>query len=248
MSAPAPTGQRVLAQAKFDAATLLRNGEQLMVSLLIPAMVLVGLTKMSYPDLGSEARVDVLTPGVLALAIISTAFTGQAIATGFDRRYGVLRMLGVSPLGRGGLLAGRVIAVLAIELLQIVVLGAIGFALGWRPDAFAVLPFLVFWLLGTVAFVAFAMLFAGTLRAEATLALANIVFVLIMAGGAVVLPGSHLGSPWSEVVSWLPSAALGDGLRAAFEHDSFAVKPFLVLLAWAAGLSALAAKLFRWSD
>lgn len=248
MSAPAPTGRRVVAQARFDAATLLRNGEQLMVSLLIPAMALVGLVKISFPDLGADRRVDVLTPGVLALAVISTAFTGQAIATGFDRRYGVLRLLGVSPLGRSGLLAGRVIAVLVVEAIQFVVLGAIGFALGWHPAVFGVIPFVVFWLLGTVAFVAFAMLFAGTLRAEATLALANIVFVLIMAAGGVVVPGSSLGSPWSTIVSYLPSAALGDGLRAAFEHHTLALGPFAILLVWAAVLSALASRLFRWSD
>lgn len=248
MSAPASPAARIGAQARFDTLTLLRNGEQLMVSLLIPAMALVGLVKVSYPDLSPDRRVDALTPGILALAIISTAFTGQAIATGFDRRYGVLRLLGASPLGRGGLLAGRILAVLVIEALQMVVLGAIGLALGWHPAAVGILPVLVFWLLGTVCFVAFAFTFAGTLRAEATLALANIVFVLIMAAGGVILPGAHLGAPWGDIVSWLPSAALGDGLRAAFEHGRLAWRPLLVLAAWAAGFSALAARFFRWSD
>ena len=126
---------RVLAQARFDARIILRNGEQVLLTLVLPALALVGLTLASVPTWAPGRRVDVVVPGVLALAVLSTAFTGQAIGTAFDRRYGVLRLLGTTPLGRGGLLAGRVLAVLAIEAVQIAVLGALGIALGWRPHA-----------------------------------------------------------------------------------------------------------------
>ncbi len=248
MSAPAPAAQRIRSQARLDAAVLLRNGEQLLVSLILPALALIAAVQIPYPDLGPGPRIDVAAPGVLALAVISTAFTGQAIATGFDRRYGVLRLLGVTPLGRGGLLAGRILAVLLVEAIQFVVLAALAVALGWRPDVVGILPFGVFWLLGTATFVAFALLLAGTLRPEATLALANLVWVLLLGVGGVVMPADRFGAPWSTIVSWLPSAALGDGFRSAFAHHSLPLGPLLVLIGWTAIFSIAASRWFRWSE
>jgi ABC-2 type transport system permease protein len=109
------------------------NAEQLLLALVLPVLLLVALNEVSTPDLGPGRRIDVLTPGVLALAVMSTSFTSQAIATGFDRRYGVLRMLGTTPLGRSGLLAGKVLAVLAVQAVQLLVLGGVALALGWQP-------------------------------------------------------------------------------------------------------------------
>lgn len=246
MSAPAPTATRVLAQAKFDTANLLRNGEQLLVSLILPAIALVAGVLLAYPELDGE-RVDVITPGILALAILSTAFTGQAIGTGFDRRYGVLRLLGVTPLGRGGLLAGRVLAVLVIEVVQFVVLGALALALGWAPAMAGILPAMLFWVVGTACFVSLALLFAGTLRAEATLALANLIWVAML-GLGTVLPSSSYGDGWSTVVSLTPSGALGDGLRSALSSGSMDWIALLVLAVWTALFAGLARRLFRWSD
>ncbi len=248
MSAPTPAATRVRAQARFDAETFLRNGEQLLVSIVLPAMAMLALTLAPFPDLGTSRRIDVVAPGILALAILSSAFTAQAIATGFDRRYGVLRLLGVTPLGRSGLLAARVLAVLAIQVIQFVVLGAMALALGWRPDVIGVVPFLVFWVLGTTTFVAFALLLAGTLRAEATLALANLIWVLMLAVGGVVLPADRMSAPWSQIVAWLPSAALGDGFRQAFATHALPIVPLLALLVWGGIFAALTARLFRWSD
>lgn len=246
MSVPAAEAARVLAQAKFDAANLLRNGEQLVVSLILPAMALIGGVLLSYPDIEGR-RVDVITPGVLALAILSTAFTGQAIGTGFDRRYGVLRLLGVTPLGRGGLLTGRVLAVLVIELVQILVLGTLALTAGWQPALAGAPAAVLFWLVGTACFVSLAMLFAGTLRAEATLALANLAWVVMLALGTV-LPSPAYPSPWDTVVSLTPSGALGDGLRAALGSGAFDWVALLVLLVWTAVFAGLARRLFRWSD
>ena len=248
MSRPAPTAARVRAQATFDTLTFLRNGEQTLVSIVLPALALVGGVLAPWPDLGPGRRADVVVPGVLALAVLSSAFTGQAIQTGFDRRYGVLRLLGASPLGKGGLVLARVLAVMAVQVIQFVVLSAVGLAMGWRPDVVGVLPFVVFWLLGTATFVGFALLFAGTLRAEATLALSNLVWVLMLGLGGVLIPGSSLPEPWSRVVSYLPSAALGDGFRSAFEHHGLPLQALVVLLVWGAILCTAPARFFRWSD
>jgi ABC-2 type transport system permease protein len=243
---PAPAARRVLAQAGFDARILLRNGEQLLVALVLPVLALVALTLADVPDLGAGRRVDVVAPGVLALAVMSTAFTGQAIQTGFDRRYGVLRLLGTTPLGRGGLLAGKAVAVLLVELVQVLVLGAVALALGWHPVLAGVLPALLAGLVGTAAFVSLALLLAGTLRAEAVLAVANLVWVLLLAGGAVVVPTHRMPGALAAVASALPSGALGEALRAALGSGRLAVVPLLVLLGWAVAGGAAAARWFRW--
>src|SRR5262249_48931127 len=152
-------------------------GEQLLLTVVIPTVLLVVFVKVDVVDVGAGPRVDFVLPGVLALAVLSTAFTAQAIATGFERRYGVLKRLGTTPLPRGGLLAGKTAAVLAVEALQVAVLLLVGVLLGWRPPAVSVVPAVLLVLIGTVAFSGLALLMAGTLRAEATLAAANLVYV-----------------------------------------------------------------------
>jgi ABC-2 type transport system permease protein len=240
---PAPPARRVLSQARFDARVLLRNGEQLLLTIVLPALLLAGLTLASVPDVGPGRRIDVVTPGVLALAVLSTAFTGQAIGTAFDRRYGVLRLLGTTPLGRDGLLAGRVVAVLAVEVVQVAVLGALAAALGWRPHPLGLVLWVPVALLGTAAFVALGLLLAGTLRSEAVLAAANLIWVLLVALGGVVVP---VHGTLGQVAAVLPSGALGNASRAALQHGRLDVAALGVLVVWAAAASLAAVRWFRW--
>ena len=188
----APLLKMVRSHAAMEARLLVRNGEQLLLAVVIPLGVLVGVAQADgVVDLGSGRRLDVLTPGVMALAVLSTAFTSVAIATGFERRYGVLKRLGASPLPRSGLLAGKVLAVLAVEAGQLLLIGAVGAALGWRPTGggSAAVATLLLVLAGTAALAALGLLIAGVLRAEATLAAANLVYVALLArrGGVVTV-------------------------------------------------------------
>ena len=247
-SRAAPTSQRVLTQARFEATTLLRNGEQLLVSVVLPCAVLVGLVAAHSVPVGEGRRIDLVVPGVLALCVLSSAFTGQAISTGFERRYGVLRLLGVTPLGRTGLLLAKAVAVLAVVLVQFVVVTALGLAMGWRPEPTGIPAAVVATLLGTWAFAALALLLGGTLRAEGVLALANLIWVALLGLGGVVVAGSELPGPLAPVVELLPSAALGDSLRAALVHGQARVGEWLVLVVWGVLATLLASRLFRWSD
>lgn len=246
-AAPAGSRQRWLAQTRFETMTILGHGEQLLVALVLPVLALVGLALTDVPDLGAGRRIDVATAGVLALAVVSTAFTGQAIATGFDRRQGVLRFLGVSPLGREGLLAGKLGAVGLVILLQLVLLGGVGTVLGWRPQPSGVLPALVTVALGAAAFLALAMLLAGTVRAEGVLALANLVWVLLL-GLGILLPTARLPEAVQGLARALPSGALGDGLRLALVEGGWPLGQWAVLALWSAVAGAAAARWFRWSD
>ncbi|MFJ9056284.1 ABC transporter permease [Streptomyces sp. NPDC102409] len=242
----APLPRMIAAQAALETRMLLRNGEQLLLTVVIPTLLLVLFSAVDIVDTGTGDPVDFLAPGVLALAVMSTAFTGQAIATGFERRYGVLKRLGASPLPRWGLMAAKTLSVLVTEVLQIVLLTVIALALGWSPQGnpFAVLLLLV---LGTMAFSGLGLLMAGTLKAEATLAAANLVFLLLLVGGGVVVPLDRFPDAAQSVLGLLPISALSGGLRDVLQHG--AAMPWgdaAVLAVWAVlGLGA-AAKFFRW--
>jgi ABC-2 type transport system permease protein len=239
----------VVAQARMEARLMLRNGEQLLLAVVIPVIVLVGLVHAAG-GLGLDYDrpvVDVIAPGVLALAVLSTSFTSLAISTGFERRYGVLKRLGSSPLPRSGLLAGKVGALLLVEAMQLFVLALVGAALGWDPvlSGPAWLGATLAVLLGTAAFASLGLLMAGALRAEATLAAANLVYLLLLAGGAVVLPSSAYGG-FGPIASWLPSGALGEAMRAALLDGEVAWSRLFALLACAVVGSLATARTFRW--
>lgn len=242
----APLFRQVLAQASMESRLLLRNGEQLLLAVVIPVIVLVGgVQGVTHLGLSFSRRpVDVFAPGVLALAVMSTAFTSLAIATGFERRYGVIKRLGSSPLPRSGLLLGKVGALLLVEALQIVVISLVALAMGWQPHASLVAAGLSI-VLGTAAFASLGLFVAGVLRAEATLAAANLVYLLLMAGGAVVLPSSAYGA-FGGITRLLPSGALGDSLRHACWSGSYRWSSLLVLLVWTAVGAVLTARTFKW--
>ncbi|CAL9391361.1 hypothetical protein SUDANB58_01260 [Streptomyces sp. enrichment culture] len=242
----APLPRMIAAQAALETRMLLRNGEQLLLTVVIPTLLLVLFSSVDVVDTGEGEAVDFLAPGVLALAVMSTAFTGQAIATGFERRYGVLKRLAASPLPRWALMTAKTVSVLVTEVLQVVLLTVIAFALGWSPHGspFAVLLLLV---LGTAAFSGLGLLMAGTLRAEATLAAANLVFLLLLVGGGVIVPLEKFPDAARDVLGLLPISALSDGLRDVLRHGAGMPWGDLGILAvWAVVGLAAAGKLFRW--
>ncbi|MGX2997918.1 ABC transporter permease [Streptomyces sp. JNUCC 64] len=242
----APLSRMIAAQAALETRMLLRNGEQLLLTVVIPALLLALFGSVDIVDTGEGAAVDFLAPGVLALAVMSTAFTGQAIATGFERRYGVLKRLAVSPLPRWGLMAAKSLSVLVVEVLQVLLLTVIAFGLGWSPQGNP-LTVLLLLVLGTAAFSGLGLLMAGTLRAEATLAAANLVFLLLLVGGGVVVPLEKFPEAARAVLELLPISALSDGLRDVLRDG--AGMPWFdlgVLTVWAVAGLAAAGRFFRW--
>ncbi len=245
----APLPRMIAAQAVLETKMLLRNGEQLLLTIVIPTLLLVLFSSVDIVDTGAGEAVDFLAPGILALAVMSTAFTGQAIATGFERRYGVLKRLASSPLPRWALMTAKTASVLVTEVLQVVLLIVIALALGWSPHgggagAAAVVLLLI---LGTAAFSGLGLLMAGTLKAEATLGAANLVFLLLLVGGGVIVPLEKFGSAGQHVLGLLPVSALSDGLRDVLQHGAGTPWGDLgILAAWAVVALAAAGRFFRW--
>lgn len=242
----APVGRMLAAQTATELRLTLRRGESVLLTLVIPLVLLVLFAGVPLVDLGPGRRVDFLVPGLLALAVVSTAFTGQAIATGYERHCGVLKRLGATALPRWALVLAKTAAVLAVEVLQVLLLALVGLALGWSPHGSAA-GVLVLVVLGTAAFSGLGLLLAGTLRAEVTLAGANLVYVLLLVLGGVVFPLTRFPAGLRSALGLLPVTALSDGLRAVLRAGSSVPLHSLVVLAgWALGALALAALTFRW--
>jgi len=251
--APAPGAallpRMVRGQAALELRTLARNGEQMLLTLIIPVLLLIAFGHENLISIGSGSRIDFVVPGILALAVLSTAFTSQAIGTGFERRYGVLKRLGATPLSRRGLIAAKTLTVLTVELGQFAIVLLIGMLLGWHPVASAAaaawVPLLL--LAGTAAFSGLALLLAGTLRAEATLAGANLLYLVMLGLGGVLFPLTKFPAAIRPVLQMLPAGALSEGLRATLAHSAgLPVRDLLVLCAWAIAAIALAVRTFRW--
>jgi ABC-2 type transport system permease protein len=245
----APLPAMVGAQAGFELRTLLRNGEQLVLTVIIPVLLLAAFSQANLVSYGSGRKIDFLAPGILALAVLSTAFTSQAIATGFERRYGVLKRLGATPLSRHGLIAAKTVTVLAVEALQSVLIVVVALALGWNPRGGAVAGVwsAVLMVVGTAAFSGLALLLAGTMRAEATLAAANLVYLVLLGIGAVMFPLTKFPAGARPVLLLLPSDALSQGLRTMLQAGGgLPVRDLCVLAVWAVVAIALAVRTFRW--
>ena len=245
----APRTAMLRSQISMELRLLSRNGEQLLLTLIIPLVLLIlGARADKIVDLGPGRPIDIITPGILALAVLSTSFTSLAIATGFERRYGVIKRLGASPLPRWGLLVGKIGAIAIIEIVQLAILSVVGLLLGWEPHGglLTVAQALLLVVLGTAAFGSLGLLIAGIMRAEATLAVANLVYVLLLVGGGLIVPLSRYPEAASHVLQVLPSGALGQGLRDVLAGDGLGSFSVVVLIMWAVTCGLGVSRTFKW--
>jgi len=235
----------LLAQTRVELSLTLRRGESVLLSLGIPVLLLVFFSVVDVLPTGTKDPIDFLAPGILALAVMSTAMVGLGIATGFERQYGVLKRLGSTPLGRGSLLAAKTLAILAVELFQVAVLVVVSLLLGWRPSgsAGAVIGAMV---LATVAFAGLGLLMAGRLRGEAVLAAANGLYLVLLLMGGMVIPVTKLPGAMRAVARALPAAALSDVVHAATTAGAVPGRAWAVLVVWAVAAPLAAAATFRW--
>lgn len=233
------------AQVSVEVRMTLERGETLLVTLGIPVLLLVFFDLVKVLPTGDRHPVDFLAPGVLALAVMSTAMVSLGIATGFERSYGVLKRLGATPLGRPRLLVAKIVAVLAVEVVQLAVLVAVAAALGWRPHAAAGLA-VVAELLATSGFAGIGLALAGSLRAEVNLAVANALYIVLLLIGGIVFPLAKLGG-FAGFAKLLPAAALSGVLHPALGRGAAGpAEAWIILVVWAVVAPAVAAVTFRW--
>ncbi len=237
----------LFAQLKSELRVIARNGEQLLVIIGIPTILLIFFSQVDVLPRGDQNAVDFLLPGILALAVMSTAMVSLGIATGFERSYGVLKRLGATPLGTQRLVLAKCLAVVLVEVVQLLVLVGVGLILGWRGDLGAVAPVVGAVLLGTLAFAGIGLTLAGTLRGEVNLAAQNGLYLVLLLIGGIMFPLDSLPSWLQTPAELLPSSALADVMRGALTDTSLnGGAAWIVLAVWALVAPTAAAKLFRW--
>lgn len=238
--ARAPMPAILRSQIRMELTLTARRGEAVVLAMGVPLLVLLGAGLTDVTTVPDGNRLGFVVPGVLALTVMSTAFTGQAITTGYERGYGVLKRLGASPLTRPGLLISKTAAVLALIVVQLLVLAAVGAAVGWRPHFGEILPALGVTVLATAAYSGLALLLASVLKPETTTGAATLIYVLMLAAGGIMFT-----TPGAAVV--LPLAAHADALRATLSHAvAVPLKDWISLAAWAVVCVTAAVKNMRW--
>lgn len=235
------------AQLRHEVSTTLRNSEQLLLTLVIPVMLLVFFSLVDVLPTDTQDPVDFLAPGILGLAVMSSAMVSLGIGTGFERTYKVLKRLGTTPLGRSRLIIAKIVSVIVVELVQFAVLIPVAYGLGWRPSTPNWLGAVAAVIVGTVAFAGIGLSLAGRLRGEINLAAQNGLYLLLLLLGGMVIPFAKLPGAISAIAKALPSGALADVLRETLAHGG--VRPgtsWLILIGWAIVTPVAAARLFRW--
>ena len=247
MSGAAPLGRQIVLQTRYELLLTLRRGENILITLIVPVMLLIFFASLNIIPTTSGRAIDFLLPGILALAIMAAGMVNLGIATAYERYYGVLKRLGSSPLPRSGLVIAKILAILILEVVQVLLLVGVAVLLySWRPAGSPLLTVLVL-ALGTVTFAALGLAMAGALRAEFTLAGANALFLLFVLLGGGILPLSHLPAPLAAVAQLLPAAALTQALQATMTNGgAFPTFPLLVLLIWAVVILLVAIRTFQW--
>ncbi len=238
---------RVFLQLRAELAILLRNGEQLLLTLIIPIILLTFFGSVDVLPTSDDEPLNFLVPGVYAVAIMSTAMVSTGIATGFERSYLVLKRLGATPLRRHELVFAKALSVFVVQIIQALVLFPIGIALGWRPqgNTWPIAVAAVF--LGTLAFAGIGLLLAGRLKAEINLAAQNGLYLLLLLLGGMIIPIDSLPDAIGSVAQYLPSTGLADLLRHSLNGEGELLVPAVTLGAWSLAMPPLAARLFRWS-
>ena len=248
----APPLRAIAALTAMELRLVLRRGENLFATIVIPTLVLVLFSSVTIVPTGTARPVDFLLPGSIALGIIATSLVSLGITTAYDRSYGVLKRLGGSPLSRGELVVARLLTVLVVEAVQVgLLVGTALVVLGWSPSpSVSPIALVVDVVLGTAAFAGLGLWLAGTLRAETVLALANVLFLGFLVVGGVIVPIDRLPAPLAAIAAALPAAPLSELLRIALgsgvASTADAGSPLALLAAWAVATVLIAARTFRW--
>ena len=235
-------------QLRQELTVMARNGEQLLLLIGIPVLLLVFFSQTNVLPTDGLANIDFLMPGILSLAIMSTAMVSLGIATGFERSYGVLKRLGTTPLGTKRLVTAKVVATCCIEIAQLLTLVAVGLILGWNPSSINLPSLLLALVLGTSCFAGLGLIMAGRLRAEVNLAAQNGLYLVLLLLGGILVPNSELPKSIAWLAEVLPSSLLSELLRSIFGNNELKISDLASLAIWALGACVVAIFSFKWSD
>ena len=236
---------RILALLRVDLRAAVRDNEQLLLTIGIPAVLLVFFSLVDVLPTGAGEPVDFLAPSVLALAVLSMAFVRLAIGLGFDRGFGAIRRFAATPLRVSEFWLAKFAVTVVLTTGQLVLLGGIALLLGWTPSPHALFPLTL--TLGLITFVGLAFVAAGVTEGLKALALANAIYILLLLVSGIVFELDELPG-WLEAgVKWLPSTALAELFRTGLGGSAGPSWAWTTLVVWAVASPLVAIRVFRYS-
>lgn len=236
----APAKKMVLAQARIESLLFLRHGEQQLLSFIIPFALLIGMTEFSVGN--TDNPISLVFPLCLAISIMSSGFTGQAIAVAFDRRYGALKRIGASGVPPWTIIGGKIVAVLLVACIQTIILGITALILGWRVSLAGGISGIIVLIIGIATFTSLGLLMGGSLSSEAVLGGANLIWFIFL--GLAIFSLIHSDGDVHPLLNLIPSVALADGLHMAFSGE-FPLLQSCILLLWLVAGMGSAVKFFK---
>lgn len=238
----------LIAQTRAEVQMTVRRGETLLLTIGIPVLLLIFFSQTHVTASPAAHRINFIAPGILALCVLSTSLVALSIATGFERSFGVLRRLHVTPLGQRRLIGAKIAGVLVTELLQVAVLSAVALLFKWHPHGGATggLQVVVLLILGSAGCAGIGLLLAGSLRAEVNLAASNGLYLVLLLVSGIVVPVTSLPTFVQKIVVGLPPGAMADGLhRVLGQGHAPSIADWTSLAVWAVLAPLLAARTFR---
>lgn len=226
----------------------IRRGETLLLTIGIPVLLLIFFSLAHVTTSPMSHRIDFIAPGILALCVLSTSLVALSIATGFERTFGVLRRLHVTPLGQRRLIGAKIAGVLVTEVIQVAILTLVALGLGWHPRGgfYGAVAVAVVLILGSAGCAGIGLLLAGRLRAEINLAASNGLYLVLLLLSGIVLPVTSLPVVIQRIAVALPPGAMADALHRVLGLDGApSGADWLSLLIWAVLAPLFAARTFR---
>ena len=204
--APATLLRRILLQGRYEALTMLQERQELILAVVLPLLALVGLTAPHSWTASGPAASMWRSPASWPCARCPRPLLVRASPPASIGGTGFSGSCPPRPWAARGSSRVRSSAVLAVLCLQVAVVTLVALPLGWQPPASGWLPGLSLLALGAVAFTALGLLVAGTVRPEATLAITNLLWILLGALGGIVIPAERLPALAQEWSTTCPPA------------------------------------------
>jgi ABC-2 type transport system permease protein len=247
-----------LHQFGYDLRAFFRNRQSRFFTLALPVLFLIIFASVFGNDTIEVAggRIDTsvsYVPGIMALGIISAAFTNLVISVTAQRETGVLKRRRATPIPASAIISGRALTAVVTAITITVVLLGIGWAAfgayvaAWTAPALALTV-----VVGAVAFSCLGFAVASVIRdQEAAQPVTQAITLPLYFISGVFVPTSNLPHWLATIADIFPVRHLAAALLTAYNPHTrgagLAWTDLLVIGAWgAAGLSVAIGR-FSWT-
>lgn len=233
-----------------------RSKARVVSTLALPFLFLVGFWfgfgSVQLPGVGDGVDyLQFLVPGIVGMTMLFAASFG-GISVLFDRQFGFLKEILVTPVDRVSIALGRVAGSTTTAVVQGVLLLSISVVIGFRPVSwFGVVPALGFMVLIGATFIGVGLLFASRINdfQAFNLVFNFVLFPLLFLSGALY-PVSNF-PPLVRYVTYANPLTYGvDGLRGVLVGTSMfpPLLDFVVMVGFASTFVVLGAFAFEGAD